>query len=196
MKPLLQKNARFFDSISRYYDGLLQGWLSALQKPLIGMVRSGSRVLDAGCGTGNLLLLLHRQKKNLELHGIDISKGMLAVARKKLKGIAVLRLEAAEHMRFKHCYFDYVLSTEAFHHYADYERVMQNFFRVLKKGGRLIVLDFDFGRILNWLFSRMEPGNSRMHTAAQMNALFKRQGFSALRQQRAGSFAVITAGRK
>ena len=150
----IQKNKNFFNIVAKHYDNyFLKDWfIKALKKTINTLnITENSRILDIGCGTGNLLYLLERENKNLELYGIDISEKMLNIAKNKLKN-SKLSIQSAEDIDFKDDSFDFVFSTEAFHHYSNYNQIMKNIYRILKKQGKLIVLDVDFGFFLNFIF--------------------------------------------
>ncbi len=198
MRNLEQRNKEFFNKIAGHYDkGIFKKLLlNPIKKTVESVsIKKNSAVLDAGCGTGNLLKILEDENKNLKLYGLDISKEMLKIARKKLK-LAKLKLESAEKISFRKNYFDYVFSIDAFHHYYNSALVMRNFYRVLKKGGYLIIADFSFGIFFNKIFSRIEPGNNGMHTASEFKELFKNYKFKDIRQKRLGLFNILTIGRK
>ncbi|MCD6589772.1 class I SAM-dependent methyltransferase, partial [Candidatus Woesearchaeota archaeon] len=66
--------------LEKYYDKKVLG----IERYLINKyIANGSRVLDVGCGTGRLLIELARKK--CRVTGLDISKSMLSIARKKLR---------------------------------------------------------------------------------------------------------------
>ncbi len=197
MKKLLEKNKKFFDRIAKHYDNRI--FLKYLANSQIKMldfikIKKNSKILDAGCGTGNLLEILEKQNEKYRLYGIDISKEMLKLAGKKLKKTK-LKLQPAETLDFKES-FDYIFSTEAFHHYADYNKVMKNFHKALRKNGKLSVLDFDFGFLLNKIFHLIEPGNNKMHSALEFKKLFKQNGFKNIMQKRINLLLLLTIGEK
>ena len=74
MKNLEQINVKFFNLIAGYYDFFFGNWIRKTQKKAINVVKikDNSKILDAGCGTGNFLKILENSKKNLSLYGIDI----------------------------------------------------------------------------------------------------------------------------
>lgn len=198
MKNLEQKNKEFFDKIAGYYDkGIFKNFLLNPVKKAVEFVniKRKSKILDAGCGTGNLLKILEDENKDLELYGVDISEEMLKIARSKLKNVK-MKLEAAEKLSFKKDYFDYVFSVDAFHHYYENKLVMRNFYRVLKRDGYFVVVDFSFGVFLNKIFNKIEPGNSEMHTSLEFKELFKKYKFKDIKQKRLGLFSILTVGRK
>jgi ubiquinone/menaquinone biosynthesis C-methylase UbiE len=115
-------------------------------------VKSGDRVLDVGCGSGNLTLTAKRYAGPAgSVHGIDASPEMIEVARKKAKqtGINVLfDVGLIETLPFPEAMFDVVLSRLVIHHLPD-ELKRQGFaemFRVLKPGGTLFFADFQLPR--------------------------------------------------
>ncbi len=102
-------------------------------------------VLDFGCGTG--LLTLHLQPRVRSITGIDSSEGMLAVLRKKIvQGdltnvrTACLDLDKGHVLSGQ---YDLVISSMTLHHIADVARLLAEFHRVLKPGGRLCLADLD-----------------------------------------------------
>ena len=195
---LKEDNIRFFNRLAGFYDsGILKKWLSGIQKKMLKHleIKKNSRILDAGCGTGNLLILLSKLDKNLNLKGIDISKEMLKTAGKKLKNKAKLKLMSAEELSYKGK-FDFIFSTEAFHHYYNQEKAMQNFSRALKKHGKLVIVDVYFGKILNFIFERIEPGVNKINSKKDFYDLFKKSKFKNIGQRRIGLFAVMTMGEK
>ncbi len=198
MKTIEQRNKIFFDKIARIYDSFLFRSLNkSPPEKIIKLikVKENSKILDAGCGTGSLLYQLLQQKKNLKLFGIDISPEMLKIAMQKLKGNANLMQMPVEKIKDKGK-FDYILSINAFHHYSSHEKAMKNFYRALKKNGRIMVVDFDFGFLLNKIFHWLEPGNNKMHSAFQIKELFEANEFKDIRQEKIGWFSVLSIGRK
>lgn len=193
---LIKKNKNFFNSVADHYDNkLLKSWfLKALQKTIeLIDIKENSRILDLGCGTGNLLKILEDENKNLMLFGIDISEKMLKIAAAKLKKSKLI-LNSAENINFKENFLDIVFSTEAFHHFSNYNLIMKNIHKILKKDGKLIVLDVDFGFILNKIFHFIEPGNNKMHSPYEFKKLFKQYGFDNIRQKRINLFFILTIG--
>ena len=140
-----KQNEVFFGKIAGYYDIIFGNWIRKTQIKVIksSKIDKSSKVLDAGCGTGNFLSLL--EKDNIKrLYGIDISKEMLKIAKHKLK-ISKISLSSVESLKFKSNFFDYIFSVDAFHHYSSKEKAMESFHRVLKSGGKLAVVDLTFG---------------------------------------------------
>ncbi len=198
MENLTEKNRKFFNKIAGYYDyGILKAWLNRILKRVLmeTKISDDSKILDVGCGTGNLLKMLENENKTLKLYGIDISSKMLKIAKNKLKNKAELNLVAVEKIKYKNK-FNYIFSTEAFHHYENQNNAMENLYRALRKGGKLIIVDLSFGRILNWVFNKLEPGNSKMNSSSDFLKIFKSHKFRNIKQRRLRLSAVMTIGEK
>ncbi|RDV82863.1 class I SAM-dependent methyltransferase [Ammonifex thiophilus] len=134
-----------FDAYARHYDdwystprGRLAWELEwrCLQKLL--SLRPGEKVLDAGCGTGIVSRALAAD--GAEVTGIDISPAMLAVAREKSAGTDITYLEGdITSLPFPDASYDAVVCFTTLEFVAEPERALEEMWRVLKPGGRLIV---------------------------------------------------------
>lgn len=197
MKTLTQENIRFFDKIARYYDNrVLESLLVYLQKKSLELadIEANSKILDVGCGTGNLLLELGK-RKDLKLYGIDISKEMLKIARSKINKKTGLKNSSIEEFKTKEK-FNYILSTEAFHHFSNQEKAVENMHKLLKKDGKLVIVDLNFGFILNDIFHWLEPGNNKINSLSDFRKLFEKYEFMNISVKRIGLFAIIAIGQK
>ena len=108
----------------------------------------GQRVLDVGCGTGSLAIAAKRKVGPEGVAcGVDASPEMLARARSKSHkaGLEVDFLQApAQALPFPDAKFDVVLNTLMLHHLprASREQCLAEMKRVLRPGGRLLVVEF------------------------------------------------------
>ena len=105
----------------------------------------GEAVLDIGCGTGGLAIAAKRQVGPAGMvHGIDASPEMVARAERKARGAVAFEVAPAQMLPFPDRQFDAVVSTLMFHHLPRKARVecACEMRRVLKPGGRALVVDF------------------------------------------------------
>jgi SAM-dependent methyltransferase len=98
-------------------------------------VGAGTRVLDIGCGSGLALVLA--SQRGAVAAGIDISSGLLAVARERLPD-ADLRDADMETLPFEDAGFDSVLGINSFQFAGDPLRALREAARVLAPDGRLV----------------------------------------------------------
>ena len=126
------------------YDPFL--WLLGADKakrPLIEQaeIKAGFRVLDIGCGTGSMAIMIKRMHPAAEVVGIDPDPSALSVAERKAKR-AGLSIEFdrgfADHMPYADASFDRVFSSFMFHHLAADEKsaTLGEIRRVLKPEAR------------------------------------------------------------
>lgn len=99
------------------------------------------KVLDVACGTGDMIL---HWKKNLffsEFIGIDPSAGMLEMAKKKVLDCQFIQANA-QALPLEDQSIDLVSIAYGLRNVCDYPLALSEFFRVLKKGGVLLILEF------------------------------------------------------
>jgi ubiquinone/menaquinone biosynthesis C-methylase UbiE len=106
------------------------------------------RVLDIGCGTGTLAVLLKQKYPSLNIVGLDPDPNALARAREKSTRAGVsVRFDRgfADALAYQNNSFDVVFSSFMFHHLesAHREKTLREVRRVLKAGGRFYLLDFE-----------------------------------------------------
>ena len=98
-----------------------------------------ARVLDVGCGSGELLMLA--AARGAEVSGIDAAEGMLAIARRRLPD-ADLRLGAMEEMPWEDGRFDVVTAVNALQFAPDFVAALRDAARVARPGGRLAIANW------------------------------------------------------
>ncbi len=105
----------------------------------------GWRVLEIGCGTGNVTLRAKRLQPEAEMIGLDPDPRALALAQRKAKGLTGIRFEQgySQHLPFADGEFDCVLSSMMLHHLDEQTKkaTAVEALRVLRPGGSLHILD-------------------------------------------------------
>ena len=144
--------AGVFDSVARRYDlmnDLMSGGLHRLWKVFTidrSGVREGSRVLDVAGGTGDLsLAFAKRAGKSGQVWLTDINNAMRTHGRDRLADKGVLLPVAqcdAEKLPFPDSYFDCVTVAFGLRNMTHKESALAEMYRVLRPGGRLLVLEF------------------------------------------------------
>jgi len=100
------------------------------------------RILDVGTGTGFLALIL--AELGHEVVGVDLSRGMLEVAREKVRkaGIDVeFRLGDAENLPFSDASFDAVICRHLLWTLPDPQKAIREWSRVVRGGGKVVAID-------------------------------------------------------
>jgi demethylmenaquinone methyltransferase / 2-methoxy-6-polyprenyl-1,4-benzoquinol methylase len=173
-----QQVARMFDSISGNYD-FLNHFLSLgidirWRKKAINLLADGKPkiILDVATGTGDFAV--ETLKLNPEqVIGVDISEGMLEVGRKKMKARGYehkidLRLGDSENLPFEENKFDAVIVAFGVRNFENLEKGLSEMHRVLKPGGRMVVLEFSkprafpFKQLYNFYFNFILPKIGRL----------------------------------
>jgi ubiquinone/menaquinone biosynthesis C-methylase UbiE len=111
--------------------------------------RSGHRLIDVGCGTGDVTrLLAARVGPSGKVTGIDTSATMLAEARRRTAEHPLpieLRHGDITHLAAGDGEFDGVYSERVFQHLAAPDAAMAELVRITRPGGRIVVIDTDWG---------------------------------------------------
>jgi SAM-dependent methyltransferase len=102
--------------------------------------RPGERVLDAGCGTGSHLGSLCEARSRPV--GLDLSRGMLRVARRAAPRAALAQADLNREFPVRREAFDALLSALVSEHLTDLHRFFAEAFSALRRGGRLIFSAF------------------------------------------------------
>ena len=143
--------AASLDALLPIYDPIMTLLrFNAALRPLVdrAALAPGFHVLDIGCGTGTLAVLIARRHPGVAITGIDPDPRALARAARKARRAGVtVRFERgfADALPYADASFDRVFSSMMFHHVPRGEKagVLREVCRVLKPGGRLEFVDFD-----------------------------------------------------
>ena len=152
LKEKVQHVAQVFDSVATRYDlmnDLMSCGIHRLWKRFtieLSGIQRGQKVLDLAGGTGDLAI---KFAKLVEEQGqvvlADINAAMLGVGRERLlnKGILVDYAQVnAESLPFADNYFDLITIAFGLRNVTDKEAALRSMLRVLKPGGRVLILEF------------------------------------------------------
>lgn len=147
-----QQVARMFNNISRRYD-FLNHFLSLgidilWRKKAIGLLRDlqPKMILDVATGTGDFAIEALSLKPN-KIIGVDISEGMLAVGKEKLKQRGLdaqieLCTGDSEKLPFDDNFFDAVIVAFGVRNFENLELGLKEMLRVVRPGGKVVILEF------------------------------------------------------
>jgi demethylmenaquinone methyltransferase/2-methoxy-6-polyprenyl-1,4-benzoquinol methylase len=150
---------RLFDKGAKHYDAVVDwGFLhsgAAYRRWALKQhgLRPGDRLLDVACGTGLVAVEAAKILGTAEnITGLDPSEGMLAVARSKLAAHFILG--RAERIPLADDSFDFLTMGYALRHVTSLEETFREYGRVLKPGGKLLILEITkpVGRIPGFFF--------------------------------------------
>jgi ubiquinone/menaquinone biosynthesis C-methylase UbiE len=116
---------------------------TALARRVAGELESGSRVLEVAPGPGFFSIELAKLG-TFKITGLDISKTFVGIACRNAQEAGVdadFRQGNASKMPFESESFDFLLCRAAFKNFSEPERAVQEMYRVLKPGGRVLLID-------------------------------------------------------
>lgn len=173
-----QQVAEMFDQIAFRYDFLnrfLSGGIDmSWRKKAIGELKeiNPAFVLDVATGTGDFAILTAKYLNPKKIIGIDISEGMLQLGRKKVeKELLNDRIELikgdSEAINYPENTFDAITVAFGIRNFEDLDKGLTEMKRVLKPGGKLVILEFSkprqkwFSGFYNLYMKIFAPGIAR-----------------------------------
>lgn len=145
--------AGMFDGIASRYDllnhllslGIDKGWRRKAIREV--MAAQPKNILDVATGTGDLAIAAAHKIPDAKITGVDISVGMLDVGRRKiadqkLAGSISMQEADSEALPFCDASFDVVMCAYGVRNFEHLEAGLREMQRVLRPGGKLVVLEF------------------------------------------------------
>ena len=146
-------NVKFpnYDDLEDFASLLDKSRRSIFVKKLDEEIPMGSNILEAGCGTGQMSIVLSRYAR--QIYGIDLSKGSLIEAKQfinsnDIKSVHLFRMNIFK-LFFEENTFDVIISNGVLHHTYNPKLAFSKLVRVLKPGGIIVIgLYHRYGRII------------------------------------------------
>lgn len=135
------------ESYDRYTARLFGGIHSRVVEDVAATAPTGGAVLDAGCGSGRLAVLIARRRPDLQVRGVDLEHGMVAVAARRAEQenlasrVQFTTADLAD-LPLPDGSVDLIVSTASMHHWADVGGVIASLGRVLRPDGQMLIYDF------------------------------------------------------
>jgi SAM-dependent methyltransferase len=161
---------------------------------VVSLVRASSgyrknlRVFDYGCGTGSLLIALHKETRSA--HGVDLSQGMITVARSKIaelpskkswKKLQVAVAKVDDGSDLKKNSQDVITMIGVLHHARDPETLLRNLRNALSSKGAVLMVEMEKKK-------KAVPDKSGAYTpgfkAYELERMCKRNGFTFTIEER------------
>lgn len=182
-----QIDLHYTEKMNKEYDWIAKGYdtfmiLFPLWKKWIKKVIpyiEGKKILEVSFGNG--YLMTQYVKDGLEIHGIDYNEKMLEIASRKIlkKGMNVkLSKGNVEALPYEDNTFDTLINTMSFTGYPNGEKALTEMKRVLKKEGKLLIVDFDYPKDRNIIgFLIVKLMEKLGDIIKDINTLLKNNGF-------------------
>lgn len=168
------------DSQGGRYD-----FLREAQSKVIALldVRENVRFLDIGCGTGWAVGQAAKLVNDKGLfYGVDLSSKMIEKAKENFRGKANFHFLQAnvESVPLDSDFFDVIICTNSFHHYPNPNQAVSEMYRLLKRGGKVYILDpladAWIIKLADRFIKLFEPEHVKIYSTKEFQKLFEQAG--------------------
>ncbi len=159
MLDIVQKTRDDYNKIARHFSGTRYDTWPELEQ-FKSILQDGQYILDWGCGNGRLLLML--RDKKIHYFGVDQSRELLKIAKKKYAdliktGQVKFFCTAHKEKNFPGLFFDLVFMIASFHHLPDRRsrlKLLKKIFNEMKAGAKLIITVWNLAS--SWTAEKMK----------------------------------------
>lgn len=184
---------KFADNYSACFEEIARSMCLELFELLqFDLEKQPLKILDVGCGSGVTGRML--AEKGYEVTGIDLSPKMVDLANRKAGGSPFHALVGdITRTSFSSDHFDLCLSISCLHHFLDPVPALEEISRVLKMGGRLVLVEPNgsnpivrLSRLLGFVLERLgklkgATKNERVHNCKDYKLMLERAGLKVAR---------------
>jgi len=162
-------------------------------------------LLDIGCGTGTFDAMLAGSPLPARVVGLDYAESMSRVASEKARqagvdGCVQYVTGDSEHLPFADHAFDAITCSNSFHHYPHQQAVVREMRRILRPGGRLLLIDGFRDNIIGWVVFDVIIGGVEKEVFhapwTRIHEYFEAAGFHDIRRRKFNFWfpALLTVG--
>jgi len=179
-----QRTSVAYDRWSHVWDLARYTNYSIYRTALASLDGRHQRIVDVGCGSG--LMSARLAATGRQVLGVDLSTSMIAQARVRTNARLDFLHADAENLPLEDAGFDAVVNLISFHHYPNPDKAIAEFRRVLRPGGRLVLIGFDLDsyfiqlaqRVNRW--TRNIAGDAWQKHGEEVAALVRNSGFASV----------------
>jgi ubiquinone/menaquinone biosynthesis C-methylase UbiE len=141
----MEQVEKHYNNLAKVYEKRWRNYLVNTSKEIIKNLnlKSNLKILDVACGTGFLIKKLLETNSKIEITGIDISKEMIAIAKKRFENNKNVTLIKANAEKFEvKDKFNIIIFNSAMHYIKDIEDLIVKLRQLLSSNGYLIIVDW------------------------------------------------------
>ena len=142
---------------------------------LLSPVRETTKILEIGCGSGDFTVHLLENLPPCAYFGMDISQGLLDVAKRRILNDYVTFLKGnVEELDAQFGTFDVVIGASILHH-LNVPKTLQNIHRVLPRAGRILLMEPNMRNPQVWLERNVKWVGRKLQNTEDETAFYKRE---------------------
>ena len=136
--------------------------------------------------------------------GRELTTGMIQAAQDKKLSNTEFVVGDSENLPFEESAFDAVICSNSFHHYPNPQAFFDSAYRVLRKGGRLVLRDYTSSDFIVWLMNHLEMplanlfghGDVKICKVSEFVAMAEKAGFKVMTMEKQKGFRAHLVARK
>ena len=136
----------------------------------------------------------------VRLNALDLSEEMIEETKSRLSGKVTATAGDSENMPLEDEQYQIVTCNMSIHHYPHPQKAVNEMYRILKKGGYLLLNDMDCAApiraVANFCFPRLKAGDVKMYNRDEIVELVKTAGFKKIKYRKISPFTFQCIAKK